>query len=438
MARSHRIFALALAGLLVVPVAVAVAAEVITYAEEEGAIKTVPVVNVRTDSEEEFNARVLVAGRKRTLKIPSRLVVRFRRGDGDDINQWARRLATGKRLAAAGQLATRGTVPGAEEHFTRVAYTVEKGTPGQEKTERAEPWHNMYALYYLIETRLEMGTPERLQQALGNIEEFEKRSKAKKGRKLEFQVPDPKGGTRPEEGFCWGATRLSLEVMLFKERILAALEKGAEATAAYDALIDLVKKKSLSPVLLREAIMGKAEIEALGKPSEQQEQIYASAGNTLTGLSRAQPDLYGKKVLRKAANLSLLKGADLLLESAQEGKLSYNLPLSRYRKLKEGEGKNDPALYMGALAGMGVCLTEQGQGQEAYEALLEVVDKGTQFPRQMARALYYLGKAAPLYAKEIEARGGKADFLRAEAERWHADLRERYPSSDWAKKVQAQ
>ena len=50
----------------------------------------------------------------------------------------------------------------------------------------------------------------------------------------------------------------------------------------------------------------------------------------------------------------------------------------------------------------------------------------------MARSLYYLAKAAPLYAKEIDAAGGSGDFLREE--KWAQDLRERYPSSEWAKK----
>ena len=36
---------------------------------------------------------------------------------------------------------------------------------------------------------------------------------------------------------------------------------------------------------------------------------------------------------------------------------------------------------------------------------------------------------------EIEKGGGKGDFLREEAARWSNDLKQRYPSSNWAKKA---
>ncbi|MHC4223956.1 MAG: hypothetical protein ACYSX0_08305 [Planctomycetota bacterium] len=436
MNRSFRIPGVLLAVLLVAPLGFG--ADTVKYAEIDGTVKSVQIVNVRHDNEKEFNAKALIAGRSRTLKLAARQIISFRRGDGDALNQWSRRLATGKRLMAAGQLSTRGTVPGAEEIFVKTAYTVEKGTPGQEKTEAVLPWHNMYAVYYLIETRIKIGTPQSLAEALKNVEEFKKRTENKKGRRIEWQVPFEKGTTRTEKVFCWGDTRLWPEVMLYRARILAKLQQGAEAAQAYDELLDHAKKNRLSPHLLVDAIIGKADIEAVGKASEQQEQIFATAGNTLSGLARSQPDVFGKGVLGRASNRALLRGADLLLDSASEGKHSFDLPLSRYRKLKEGQGASDPELYMGALAGMGVCLTEKGEGQTAYEALLEVVVRGNQYPSQMARALYYLGKAAPLYAKEIEAQGGKGGFLREEARRWQSDLRDRYPSSDWAKKVPAQ
>ena len=68
-------------------------------------------------------------------------------------------------------------------------------------------------------------------------------------------------------------------------------------------------------------------------------------------------------------------------------------------------------------------------------ALLDVVTEGGDFPQYMSAALYYLSRACTLFADEIDSSGGKGDFLRAEAERWKSDLKERYPSSEWAKKV---
>jgi hypothetical protein len=53
----------------------------------------------------------------------------------------------------------------------------------------------------------------------------------------------------------------------------------------------------------------------------------------------------------------------------------------------------------------------------------------------MAQGLYYISRAAPLFADEIEKSGGKAGFLRDEAPRWAADLKERYPTSSWAAKL---
>ena len=415
------------------------AADLLQYAEADGTIKTVPVVILRKESETELNARVRVAGRLRTLKIPTRRVVSFWRGSSDDINQWSKALAKAKRFMSAGQIATQGTVPGAEEMFIKVAFSTEKGTKGQEKTEQIAPWHNMYATFHLIEARYKLGQdgkePEKLQAALADIEAFEKRSGSKYGKKIDMDVPGQEGTVLSKKIFCWGESRLKANVLLYKARILAALGKTAEAEAAFDTVLDHIKKTRLSPILMTNAIMEKAELGAKGQESEAQETLFRDAGTKLSGLASGQPDAFGRGVLRAAANRSLLRGADLLLDSAREGKLSYDPPLERYETLKAGKGANDRALYMGAQAGIGICLTEKGEGEKAYHALLDVVVGGHEYPGQMARALFYLAKAAPLYADAVESAGGKGDFLRVEAARWAKDLQERYPTSEWALKA---
>lgn len=417
----------------------ALAADMLVYADKEGKIHRVQVVSVSKDDGKEFNARVLIGGRKRKLQIPARLVVSFRRGDPDAKNQWAKGLARGKRLKSSGQLATEGTVPGAEETFEKIAYTTEKGIPGEEEAYAALPWHNMYALYYLIETRYVMGTgggetaEAKLEAALGDVEQFKLRSVKKK--KISWQVPGAKGSTRKQNVYCWGTNRLQPLVLLYEARILAALKQKDKALNAFDVVIDLAKKKSLSPNLLTQAIVGKAELQAEGEPSDKQESIFRSAGTTMAGMARSQPDPYGQAVLGTASNQALLRGADLLLVSALEKKVAWDMPLERYRRLRDAEGKRDPALYMGAQAGIGVCLTEKGEGEEAYRTLLEVAVKGHEFPDQMAQALYYLGRACRVYADEVDASGGKGDFLRDETSRWWADLQQRYPRSRWAEKV---
>jgi hypothetical protein len=426
------ILALVVAASLVAP---AGAADILTYATEDGAVRSVPVVVVTKDDVDEFRGRVVLGGKARRLRIPGRLVISLRRGDSDDENQWSKQLASGKRLMSAGQLETKGTVPGAEEIFTKVAYSTEKGTPGQEKTEQIAPWHNMYAVYYLIECRLRIGTPAKLELALKNVEEFEKRSDGKYGKLITWEVPAQEGTVVKSKVYCWGDNRLSQEVRLFQADVLAALKRADEARKAYSSFIDDLKKKKGSPVLLTAAVERLAELNAEGQDSEKQEDVFRAAGSSLGSVARTQPDDFGKQTLRLSANRLLLRGADLLLESARAGKLSFDLPLGRYQGLKSGEGRQDPALYVGAQAGIGICLTEKGEGQRAYEALLEVVTKGQDFPDQMSRALYYLAKAAPLYAQEVQRGGGRGDFLRAEAERWLQDLRDRYPSSEWAEKV---
>lgn len=435
MNRHRYLLPLLLVAFLAAP---AMAADMLVYADKDGTIQRVQVLSVSRDDGKDFYARILLGGRKRKLQIPARLVVSFRRGDPDAKNQWAKGLARGKRLKSSGQLATEGTVPGAEETFEKIAYTTEKGIPGEEEAYAAEPWHNMYALFYLIETRYVMGTEgegseAKLQAALGDVEQFKLRSTKKK--KISWQVPGAKGSTRKQDVYCWGPSRLEPEVMLYEARILAALKQTDKALNAFDAVIDLVKKKSLSPDVLTQAIIGKAELEAAGQPSDKQESIFRSAGTTMAGMVRSQPDDYGKIVLGRASNRALLRGADLLLASAAEGKVGWDLPLQRYRALKEGEGQRDPALYMGAQAGIGVCLAETGKGEEAYRTLLEVVVQGHEYPDQMAQALYYLGRACRAYADEVEAGGGKGDFLREETDRWWADLQQRYPRSRWAEKV---
>jgi hypothetical protein len=416
----------------------AAAADMLAYADKDGTVKRVQVVSVSKDDGKDFHARILVGGRKRKLQIPARLVVSFRRGDPDAKNQWAKGLARGKRLKSGGQLATEGTQPGAEETFEKIAYTTEKGIPGEEEAYAALPWHNMYALYYLIETRYVMGrqgegNEARLAAALGDVEQFKLRSTKKK--KISWQVPGAKGSTRKQNVYCWGPNRLEPEILLYEARILAALKQKDKALNAFDVVIDLVKKRSLSPDLLTQAIIGKAELQAAGEPSDRQESIFRSAGTTMAGLARSQPDPYGEAALGLASNKALLRGADLLLVSALEKKVSWDVPLNRYRRLKDVEGKQDPAVYMGAQAGIGVCLTEKGQGEEAYRTLLEVAVKGHEYPEQMAQALYYLGRACRAYADEVESGGGKGEFLRDESSRWWADLQQRYPRSRWAEKV---
>jgi len=78
------------------------------------------------------------------------VVIEFRRGDPDAVSQWSKGLARGKQLMAIGKLATIERVPGAEEVFTNIAYTIEPGIPGEEKSTKVWSWHNMYATYYLI------------------------------------------------------------------------------------------------------------------------------------------------------------------------------------------------------------------------------------------------------------------------------------------------
>jgi len=435
MKTRHTLAALCAAALLSVP---AGAADILTYAEKDGTIKVAQVDRVTKEDEKELDCRVLVGGRPRRMQVPSRRVVEFRRGDPDAVSQWSKRLATGKRLLASGQLATQSNppVPGAEETFAKIAYTTEKGIAGDEAAYEALPWHNEYALFYLIETRYQMGLKGdkvKLEAALANVQEFKDRSTNKKT--IDMEVPGEQG-SRKVKVYCWGDSRLMPDVLLLEGKILAAMGEKDKAKAAFDALIEKAKKGGYPPAILTGAFMAKADLEAEGQPSEAQEALYRGAGSMLASLARNEPDEFGKMVLTREANRALLKGANLLRDSAAESKVPWDTPLNRYEQLKAGEGQRDPALYMGAQAGIGICLTERGRGQEAYDALLEVVVKGHEYPEQMAAALYYLGKASKLFADEVDAKGGKGDFLRAESARWWQDLKERFPTSRWAEKVQ--
>jgi tetratricopeptide (TPR) repeat protein len=414
------------------------AADILTYADEDGSIRTAQVYSVRKDEEKEFSATVFVAGRKRTLKIPSRRVVLLRRGDADAESQWSKLLSRGKQLMAIDKLATEGTIPGAEETFVKIAYTTEKGVHGEEKSTKVAAWHNMYAVFYLIETRYRMGRAgdeAKLRAALENVEEFKKRSQGRYEKKMDWAVPS-KEGSRPGKVFGWGSSRLLPQVLLYEARCHAALKDKAKAVTAYDEAIRRIKKGDLSPHLLTQGMIEKAELEAEGQASDEQEALFRSAGTTLASLARNQRDGFGKAVLGRAANRALLRGADLLLESAQAKNVTFDVPLRRYRALKAGEGTRDPALYIGAVTGIGVCLTENGQGEQAYKALLEVLVKGGAYPEQTQKSLYHLKRAATMFADEIEAAGGKGAFLRSEADRWWADLKERFPTSKWAKLAQ--
>jgi len=337
---------------------------------------------------------------------------------------------------ATGRLATQGTDPGAEEILTKIAYSTEKGIKGEEAAYAIQPWHNMFAVFYLIETRYLMGKggdEAKLKLALTTIKEFRKRSAGKAGRKMDWDVPGAEG-VQKAKVYAFGSNGLEPLVDLYEARIHTTLKDNAAAGTAYDALIDRIKKGNLSPRLLATATIEKAAVEAADKDSDKQETIFRSAGTVLASLARSQRDGWGKQSLGAAANQALLRGADLLLESAKT-KNNWDQPLRRYEELKTGPGRKDPALYMGALTGIGICLTEKGDGEKAYEALLEVATQGSDYPQYMAASLYYLGRACKLFGDQIDSAGGKGDFLRSESERWWNDLKERYPTSDWAKKV---
>lgn len=435
MMRSCTGTALALVAMLA---GVAGAQEMLEYAEPDGIVKSAPVERVNKEDEKEFSARIIVGGRPRRLDIPSRRVISLRRGDQDAENQWSKRLATGKRLFATGQLATQATppVPGAEETFEKIAYSTEKGLPGEEAEYAALPWHNEYALFYLIETRYQMGLlgdKAKFTQALANVEEFKQRSVKKAN--IDWDVPAEKGTTKKGKVFCWGDSRLLPEVLLLEARILAAQGEKEKALAAFGAVIDRAKKGDAPPHLLTNAFMAKADFEATGQPSEQQESLYRAAGSTLSGLARNQPDDFGRQVVTRAANRALLRGADLLRESAEQQKVTWDTPLARYQQLQAGEGQKDPVVRVGAQAGAGACLVEKGQGEAAYKTLLGVVVGGEAEPEQMALCLYYIGRAAKLFGDEVDRQGGKGDTLRAETERWWSDLKERYPNSRWAERA---
>jgi hypothetical protein len=418
--------------------AAADAQEMLEYAEAGGAVATVPVDRVNKEDEKDFSVRAVIGGRARRLDMPSRLVISFRRGDQDAENQWSKRLATGKRLYATGQLATQASppVPGAEETFERIVYTSEKGLPGEEAEYGVLAWHNEYALYYLIETRYKMGVlgdKAKLTQALADVEHFRQRS-AKKG-SIDWDVPAEKGATKKAKVFAWGESRLTPDVLLLEARILAAQGEKDKALAAFDAVVDRIKKSSGPPRILTEAVMAKADFEATGLATDQQENIYRAAGQTLAALAKNQPDVFGRQWVTRAANRALLRGADLLRDSAEQSKVTWDTPLNRYQSLETGEGAADPALKLGARAGAGACLVEKQKGEEGYKALLSVVVGGEAEPDQMAMCLYYLGRAAKLFGEEVERQGGKGDFLRAETEQWWGDLKARYPTSRWAEKA---
>ncbi len=416
------------------------AADILVYVDKEGRVRRVPVDSVSRDTEKGFAGRVLVSGRKKSIRLEPRQIIELRRGDPDDENQWAKKLSSGLRLMRAGKFATQGTVAGAEETFVRVAYTTEEGIRGEEAQYAALPWHNMYAVFYLIETRLKMaqgGMKDKAAEGLKTVEEFKKRTRIKARKKVDWQLPAEKGSTREGKVYGWGDTRLLSEVSLLEAQLHAVAGDMGTAVSTFDELIDHIGKNDLSPDLLTRTVMAKANAEAAGQDPAKAEEVFRAAGTRLATMARRQPNEYGKSVLQRSANQALLRGADLLLESAAKSdKVTYDVPLRRYQQLQDAEGRKDRSVYVGAQAGIGTCLVETGKGADAYAALLEVVVKGGDYPKAMARSLYYLSRASELFAKEIEAGGGDGSLLRAEAERWRQDVRERFPSSEWAKKTQ--
>jgi tetratricopeptide (TPR) repeat protein len=427
---------------------VAGAVETITYATPQGEIRSAEVVAVTKDELKDFSARVREGGRRVALNIPSRLVIAYRKGDEDDPNPWSKRLAKAYRLMAEGRYLTRDNVPGAEELLQGIAVSTERGVPG---VEPIDPAHNMYALFHLIQARYEAGKggkdAARLAAALRDVEQFLARTEKRKMTLVEVELPslDAGGaaGAKAAEGprkvkvFAWGDSRLVPEVLLMKARLLRESGKLTEAAAAFDEVVKLVQKNELSPLTLAAAILEKSEMEAAGKSTQDAESILRTAGNALRAEISRQKEPWSQSVVAQAGNRALLRGADLLLESAEKGQNSHDVPLARYRELLDGPGKDDPFLAAGARTGIGVCLYASGKGKEAYTTLLDVAVRAAQFPELTARALYYVGLAAPLYAREVESNGGSGALLREDGARWWGDLRERFPESPWSRKTES-
>ncbi len=421
--------------------AAAAAVETVTYAMPEGGLRSAEILAVTKDDLKEFSARVKEGGKRQTLTIPSRLVVAYRLGDDEASNPWSKRLAKAYRLLAEGNLVTKDNVPGAEELFTSIAYSTEKGVPGQ--MEPIEPWHNMYALFHLIVTHYEVGRggdKARLERGLKEVDQFLQRSDKPRGRTMDFDVPfTDRGveGVRKAKIFSWGDSRLVPEVLLYKARLLRELGQTTEAAAAFEAVVEFVKKNDLSPAVLCAAVLERADMESVGKASEAAEGILRTAGNRLRMEVTRQKEAWSQNMVSQAANRALLRGADLLLASAEEKKVSFDVPLEKYQQLQDGAAKEDPYLMTGSSAGIGICLYEKGEGQRAYKILLGVAVLGREHPEQVARSLYYLGLAAPRYAEEIDRAGGNGEIVRVEGKRWWNDLLEQFPASTWAKKVPA-
>lgn len=432
-----------LVGAILLPIATPVwAFETIRYVDKDGVLRTAELDTVTKSNGTEFRGYIRVGGRRKSLKIDARQIVELRRGDSASINQWSKRLAHGLRLMSAGQIGNRGTASGAEETFSKIAFSVERGTKGQEATERCNSWQNMYAHFYLIEARLNLGAANEAKyvQALEAIAQFRQRTAARSTAKIDMSIPDYKGGVRGARVFGWGANRLSPYVDLLEARAFAGLKQNDKALAAYDKLISEAVKSSAAPQLIVDAVMGKTVLVASGQEAEKQETVYRSAGTQLRAAAARQPDAFGRKSLTHAANLAMLTGADLLFDAAISGKYGVAVALNRYKALRDSaEGRSDSSLRIGAETGVGMCLVEEGgKGEEAYNALLNVVVSGFEHPEQVNRALYYLSRASPQYADVVEKAGGSGDFLRAEGARWKNDLLQRFPNSKWAKKAQSE
>ncbi|MEE8104235.1 MAG: hypothetical protein V3T86_01725 [Planctomycetota bacterium] len=428
------IFTLLLGGLLAVP---AGATDRIEFAEEDGTVRTADILSVSKESLEEFRGLGRISGRRKTLRIPSRRIVKLTRGSSEAVNQWSKRLAKARAMIANNQLVTKGTNIGADEILKNMTYSTEKGTPGQEKSERVLPWHQMYALYHLIQVRYLVGKDgdaSSLDRGLQEIDQFMKRTDSK-SKSIKWKVPF-KEAFAEKKIHAWGSTWLKPHVMLLKARILRAKGDKSAATAAYEETVKLVKDKKLSPMVLAAARTEQAEMAAEGKSDMDAEKEYRNAGIWMQGESRRQVDAFGKELLGRAGNRALLHGADLLLASAEKGGgVSVKVPMARYKELRDIGGAKDAALYMGAQTGYGICLVKDEQGEKAYHALLEVAVRGYEYPDHVQRALFYLGKAAPIYAKDLDRSGANGDFVRKAGERWWADLRDRFPGSPWAEKA---
>jgi len=275
-----------------------------------------------------------------------------------------------------------------------------KGAVNAFEAKKCGPWVKEYAAFQTARCRAAQSTMEPkkyLNEALGAIDGFLS------------EFPN---------------SRLKPDALLVKGDLLLLADRSAEARGVFSDAEALAKGRKLFVRYEFEALLGKARSYAMQKDWTHAITDYQSieqrAGNEVRFSSSPEAKAYLQDVVLLAAG----NQGDALLSKAESTNNSAHFATAKqyFEGLTSRLGDSDRVKAMSGV-GVAVCLLAENKAREAMRQLAEVKVAHFSERNEVAKALYYMSKAADKLGYTKQA----VIYLK--------ELRELYPDTEWARRA---